>query len=171
MKITMIGTGYVGLVTGTCLAEVGHDVLCLDVDKRKIAMLESGGVPIHEPGLKPMIERNVAARRLRFTTDADAAVAHGTLQFIAVGTPPDDDGSADMRYVVEAARNVGRLMSDYKVIVDKSTVPVGTADRVREAVRAELSARNATVPFSVVSNPEFLKEGAAVEDFMRPDRI
>ena len=167
----MIGTGYVGLVTGTCLAEVGNDVVCLDVDASKIAVLNNGGVPIHEPGLLEMIERNVAGGRLHFTTDLAAAVAHGTLQFIAVGTPPDDDGSADMHYVLEAARNVGRLMSDYKVIVDKSTVPVGTADRVREAVRAELSARGVTVPFSVVSNPEFLKEGAAVEDFMRPDRI
>ena len=171
MKITMIGTGYVGLVTGTCLAEVGHDVLCLDVDKRKIAMLESGGVPIHEPGLKPMIERNVAARRLRFTTDADAAVAHGTLQFIAVGTPPDEDGSTDMRYVLQAARSIGSRMTSATVVVNKSTVPVGTADQVRAAIADELRARNLTVPFTVVSNPEFLKEGAAVDDFMRPDRI
>ena len=171
MKITMIGTGYVGLVTGTCLAEVGNDVLCLDVDACKIAMLQSGGVPIHEPGLAPMIERNVAARRLRFTTDIDAAVAHGALQFIAVGTPPDEDGSADMRYVLEAARNIGRRMTSAKIVVDKSTVPVGTADRVTRVIAEELAARGIDLPFTVVSNPEFLKEGAAVEDFMRPDRV
>ncbi len=171
MKITMIGTGYVGLVTGTCLAEVGNDVLCVDVDARKIAILNEGGVPIHEPGLAAMIARNVAAGRLRFTTDRDAAVAHGALQFIAVGTPPDEDGSADMQYVLAAARDIGRRMVDFKVVVDKSTVPVGTADRVREAIADELRARNTSVPFAVVSNPEFLKEGAAVEDFMRPDRI
>jgi len=171
MKITMIGTGYVGLVTGTCLAEVGNDVLCLDLDRRKIQTLESGGVPIHEPGLKAMIERNVAARRLRFTTDVDAAVAHGGLQFIAVGTPPDEDGSADMRYVLQAARNIGSRMTAAKIIVNKSTVPVGTADQVRVAIADELRARNAEIPFAVLSNPEFLKEGAAVDDFMRPDRI
>jgi UDPglucose 6-dehydrogenase len=171
MKITMIGTGYVGLVTGTCLAEVGNDVLCLDVDARKIATLNEGGVPIHEPGLEPMIERNVAAGRLRFTTDVDAAVAHGTLQFIAVGTPPDEDGSADMQYVLAAARNIGRRMQDFKIVVDKSTVPVGTADRVRGAIAEELTARGSNIGFAVVSNPEFLKEGAAVEDFMKPDRV
>ena len=167
----MIGSGYVGLVSGTCLAEVGNDVLCLDVDARKIDMLKAGGVPIHEPGLQDMIHRNVDAGRLRFTTDLDAAVAHGSLQFIAVGTPPDEDGSADMRYVIDAAANIGRRMADYKVVVDKSTVPVGTADRVRETIATELAARGAAIPFAVVSNPEFLKEGAAVEDFMRPDRI
>jgi UDPglucose 6-dehydrogenase len=171
MKITMIGTGYVGLVTGTCLAEVGNDVLCLDVDARKIAILNQGGVPIHEPGLEAMIARNVAAGRLRFTTDRDAAVAHGVLQFIAVGTPPDEDGSADMQYVLAAARDIGRRMADFKVVVDKSTVPVGTADRVREAIAGELRSRGAQIPYAVVSNPEFLKEGAAVEDFMKPDRI
>jgi UDPglucose 6-dehydrogenase len=171
MKITMIGTGYVGLVTGTCLAEVGNDVLCLDVDARKIAILNEGGVPIHEPGLAAMIARNVAAGRLRFTVDTDAAVAHGALQFIAVGTPPDEDGSADMQYVLAAARDIGRRMSDYKIIVDKSTVPVGTADRVRAAVAEELRRRGADTQFSVVSNPEFLKEGAAIDDFMKPDRI
>jgi UDPglucose 6-dehydrogenase len=171
MKITMIGTGYVGLVTGTCLAEVGNDVLCLDLDARKIEILKAGGVPIHEPGLADVIRRNVEAGRLAFTTDIDAAVRHGTLQFIAVGTPPDEDGSADMQYVIAAARNIGRRMTDWKVIVDKSTVPVGTADRVREAVAAELALRKADVPFAVVSNPEFLKEGAAVDDFMKPDRI
>jgi UDPglucose 6-dehydrogenase len=171
VKITMIGTGYVGLVTGTCLAEVGNDVLCLDVDAKKIDTLNRGGVPIHEPGLQPMIARNAAAGRLRFTTDLDAAVAHGQLQFIAVGTPPDEDGSADMQYVLAAARNIGQRMTDYKIIVDKSTVPVGTADRVRAAVAEELAARKADVPFAVVSNPEFLKEGAAIDDFMKPDRI
>lgn len=141
MKITMIGTGYVGLVTGTCLAEVGNDVLCLDVDARKIAILNDGGVPIHEPGLDAMIRRNVAAGRLRFTTDVDLAVRHGTLQFIAVGTPPDEDGSADMRHVIEAARAIGARMTDWKIVVDKSTVPVGTADRVRATLREELAAR------------------------------
>src|SRR5947208_13545703 len=167
----MIGTGYVGLVTGTCLAEVGNDVLCLDVDPKKIETLNGGGVPIHEPGLEPMIRRNVEAGRLHFTTDVDRAVAHGTMQFIAVGTPPDEDGSADLQYVLAAARNIGRLMTDYKLIVDKSTVPVGTADKVKAAVQAELDARGVTLEFSVASNPEFLKEGAAVDDFMRPDRI
>ena len=167
----MIGTGYVGLVTGTCFAEVGNDVMCLDVDAAKIADLNRGGVPIHEPGLHEMIRRNVDAGRLRFTTDIDAAVAHGALQFIAVGTPPDEDGSADMKYVIEAARNIGSRMVDSKVIVDKSTVPVGTADRVREAIAEELARRGLEVSFAVASNPEFLKEGAAVEDFMRPDRV
>ncbi len=167
----MIGTGYVGLVTGACFAEVGNDVLCLDVDARKIDILNAGGVPIHEPGLEAMIRRNVAAGRLRFTTDIDAAVAHGTLQFIAVGTPPDEDGSADMQYVLAAARNIGSRMTEYKIVVDKSTVPVGTADRVRETIAAELAARGSDLGFAVVSNPEVLKEGAAVEDFMRPDRV
>jgi UDPglucose 6-dehydrogenase len=171
LNITMIGTGYVGLVTGTCLAEVGNDVLCLDVDARKIDLLNGGGVPIHEPGLEAMVRRNAAAGRLRFTTDVDAAVAHGTLQFIAVGTPPDEDGSADMQYVLQAASDIGRRMTEWKVIVDKSTVPVGTADRVRAAIAEELAARNADIPFAVASNPEFLKEGAAVEDFMKPDRV
>ena len=171
MKITMIGTGYVGLVTGTCLAEVGNDVLCLDVDPRKIDILNAGGVPIHEPGLEAVIRRNVAAGRLSFTTDVDAAVAFGQVQFIAVGTPPDEDGSADMQYVIAAARNIGRRMQGYTVVVDKSTVPVGTADRVRAAIAEELAARGADIPFAVVSNPEFLKEGAAVDDFMKPDRI
>jgi len=167
----MIGTGYVGLVTGTCLAEVGNDVLCLDIDARKIAVLQGGGVPIHEPGLEPMVRRNVAAGRLQFTTDTDRAVAHGAMQFIAVGTPPDEDGSADMRHVIDAARNIGRRMAEPKVIVDKSTVPVGTADRVRAAIAEELAKRGHAIPFAVASNPEFLKEGAAVEDFMKPDRI
>ena len=171
MRITMIGTGYVGLVTGTCLAEVGNDVLCLDVDARKIDILESGGVPIHEPGLEPMIRRNVAAGRLRFTTDVDAAVGHAWVQFIAVGTPPDEDGSADMQYVLQAARNIGRRMTQWTLIVDKSTVPVGTADRVRAEIAGELAARGVDLPYAVASNPEFLKEGAAVDDFMKPDRV
>ncbi len=171
MKITVIGTGYVGLVSGTCLAEVGNDVLCVDVDAGKIAMLDAGGVPIHEPGLEPLIRRNAAAGRLRFTTDIDAGVAHGALQFIAVGTPPDEDGSADMQYVLAAARGIGSRMTEFKVVVDKSTVPVGTADRVRAAIAEALRERGATIPFAVVSNPEFLKEGAAVDDFMRPDRV
>jgi UDPglucose 6-dehydrogenase len=171
MKISVIGTGYVGLVSGTCLAEVGNDVLCLDLDQKKIDILRHGGIPIYEPGLEDMVKRNVAAGRLRFTTDIEESVAHGTIQFIAVGTPPDEDGSADLQYVVAAARNIGKHMQDYKVIVDKSTVPVGTADKVRAAVQEELARRGAKTDFSVVSNPEFLKEGAAVEDFMRPDRI
>ncbi len=171
MKITVIGTGYVGLVSGTCLADVGNDVLCLDLDAAKIRTLNEGGIPIYEPGLEAMVKKNVAAGRLRFTTDIEAAVAHGVLQFIAVGTPPDEDGSADLQYVVAAARNVGRHMTGYKVVVDKSTVPVGTADKVRTAIAEELSGRGARIDFSVVSNPEFLKEGAAVEDFMKPDRI
>jgi UDPglucose 6-dehydrogenase len=171
VKVTVVGTGYVGLVSGTCLAEVGNDVLCLDVDERKIAILKDGGIPIYEPGLEDMVRRNVAAGRLRFTTDVAEAVAHGTIQFIAVGTPPDEDGSADLQYVVAAARSIGKHMTDYKVVVDKSTVPVGTADKVRAGIAEELKKRGADVPFAVVSNPEFLKEGAAVEDFMRPDRI
>lgn len=171
MKITVIGSGYVGLVSGACLAEVGNDVLCLDVDSRKIDILIAGGVPIHEPGLQEMVARNRAAGRLRFTTDPIEAARFGKVQFIAVGTPPDEDGSADLQYVVAAARNVGRYMDGYRVVVDKSTVPVGTADRVREAIREELNARGSTLNFSVVSNPEFLKEGAAIDDFMRPDRV
>lgn len=171
MKITIIGTGYVGLVTGACLAELGNDVFCLDVDQRKIDLLNNGGIPIHEPGLEELVARNRAAGRLRFSTDVAASVAHGQLQFIAVGTPPDEDGSADLQYVLAAARSIGRHMDGFKVIVDKSTVPVGTADRVAAAIREELSTRGAQTDFTVVSNPEFLKEGAAVEDFMRPDRI
>ena len=171
MKITVVGTGYVGLVSGACLAEVGNDVLCLDVDPAKIKILEDGGIPIFEPGLQEMVQRNVAAGRLHFTTDVARAAHFGTIQFIAVGTPPGEDGSADMQYVTAAARNIGRHMTDYKVIVDKSTVPVGTADVVRAAVADELQKRGVTTPYSVVSNPEFLKEGAAIEDFMKPDRI
>ena len=171
MKITVIGTGYVGLVSGACLADVGNDVLCLDVDPAKIKTLEEGGIPIHEPGLQEVVRRNVEAGRLSFTTDVKRAAQYGTVQFIAVGTPPDEDGSADLQYVLAAARNIGKHMDGYRVIVDKSTVPVGTADKVRDAVQAELVAREGKHEFSVVSNPEFLKEGAAIEDFMRPDRI
>ena len=172
MKVTIIGSGYVGLVTGACLAEQGNNVFCLDLDPKKIEILNSGGVPIYEPGLKEMIERNIAAGRLQFSTDIAASVAHGDVQFIAVGTPPDEDGSADLQYVVAAARNIGRHATTPKVVVDKSTVPVGTADRVTTAIKEELEIRKlATDLCSVVSNPEFLKEGAAVEDFMRPDRI
>ncbi len=172
MKVTIIGSGYVGLVTGACLAEQGNNVFCLDLDPKKIEILNSGGVPIYEPGLKEMIERNRAAGRLQFSTDIAASVAHGDIQFIAVGTPPDEDGSADLQYVVAAARNIGRHASTPKVIVDKSTVPVGTADKVTAAITEELEKRGLPLDLcSVVSNPEFLKEGAAVEDFMRPDRI
>ena len=171
MKITVIGTGYVGLVSGACLAEVGNDVLCLDLDPAKIKILEDGGIPIFEPGLQEMVRRNVAAGRLHFTTDVQRAAHFGTIQFIAVGTPPDEDGSADMKYVTAAARNIGRYMTDYKVVVDKSTVPVGTADAVKAAINEELAKRGVQTPFSVVSNPEFLKEGAAIDDFMKPDRI
>lgn len=172
MKVTIIGSGYVGLVTGACLAEQGNNVFCLDLDAKKIAILNSGGVPIYEPGLKEMIERNRAAGRLQFSTDIAASVAHGDIQFIAVGTPPDEDGSADLQYVIAAARNIGRHMTTSKVVVDKSTVPVGTAEKVSAAIADELSKRGLSSELcSVVSNPEFLKEGAAVEDFMRPDRI
>ena len=171
MKITMIGTGYVGLVSGACFAEVGNDVVCFDVDPRKIAALNAGEIPIHEPGLPELVARSVAAGRLRFTTDPAASVAHGRVQFIAVGTPPEEDGSADLKHVVAAARTIGRHMTEHRLVVDKSTVPVGTADAVRAAIAGELAARGAAIPFAVVSNPEFLKEGAAVEDFMRPDRV
>ena len=171
MKISLIGTGYVGLVTGTCLAEVGNDVLCLDLDEAKIKTLREGGLPIHEPGLLEMVQRNVAAGRLRFTTSIEESVAFAPVQFIAVGTPPDEDGSADLQYVTAAATSIARHMTEFKVIVDKSTVPVGTADKVRAAVSGELTRRGVALPFAVASNPEFLKEGAAVDDFMRPDRI
>jgi UDPglucose 6-dehydrogenase len=171
MKVTVIGTGYVGLVAGACLADAGNDVLCLDVDTAKVAQLNAGGIPIFEPGLEAIVQRNRQARRLAFSTDVAAGARHGELQLIAVGTPPDEDGSADLSHVLEAARAIGRHLDGYRVIVTKSTVPVGTADRVRAAVAAELERRGARHAFSVVSNPEFLKEGAAVEDFMRPDRI
>jgi UDPglucose 6-dehydrogenase len=171
VKITIIGSGYVGLVSGACFADLGNDVVCVDVDGKKIAQLRSGSIPIYEPGLQQLVSQNVGAGRLRFTTDVEESVAHGVVQFIAVGTPSEQDGSADLRYVIAAARSIGRSMSDYKIIVDKSTVPVGTSERVQAAIAEELKKRNAELHFSVVSNPEFLKEGAAVEDFMRPDRI
>lgn len=171
MKITVVGTGYVGLVSGACLADTGNDVLCLDLDKRKIDMLERGQIPIYEPGLEGLVHRNVEAGRLKFTTDIERSVKHGQVQFIAVGTPPDEDGSADLSHVVAAARNIGRYLDHYCVVVDKSTVPVGTADKVKTAVQDELDKRGARHQFAVVSNPEFLKEGAAVQDFMKPDRI
>ena len=171
MKITIVGTGYVGLVSGACFAEVGNEVLCLDLDASKIRTLEAGEIPIYEPGLLEVVKRNRAAGRLHFTTDVERAVRFGTVQCIAVGTPPGEDGSADLQHVIAAARTIGRHMTEYRVIVDKSTVPVGTADKVRTALAEELRRRGADTPFAVVSNPEFLKEGAAVEDFMRPDRI
>jgi UDPglucose 6-dehydrogenase len=171
MRITIFGSGYVGLVTGACLADAGNHVLCVDVDERKTAMLQRGEVPIHEPGLESLIRRSADAGRLRFTTDAKEGVDHGLFQLIAVGTPPDEDGSADLRYVLAVARAVGEHMTDYKVVVTKSTVPVGTADKVRAAVRESLDKRHARVEFDMVSNPEFLKEGAAIADFMRPDRV
>ncbi len=171
MKITVVGTGYVGLVGAACLAEVGNHVLGLDVNAEKIRILKEGGIPIHEPGLLEIVRRNVENGRLSFTTNIEEAVHFGEVQFIAVGTPPDEDGSADLQYVTEAARNIGRFMTSAKVIVDKSTVPIGTGDKVTAAVAEELKKRNVDIHYSVVSNPEFLKEGAAVEDFMRPDRI
>jgi len=171
LKITIIGTGYVGLVSGACLAELGNDVMCLDLDAEKIAMLKRGEIPIYEPGLQPLVSRNSAAGRLHFTTSVADSVAHGQVQFIAVGTPADGDGAADLQHVLAAARGIGRHMEDYRLVVDKSTVPVGTAEKVRAVIAEELAHRGRSIDFSVVSNPEFLKEGAAVEDFMRPDRI
>jgi len=171
MKICVFGAGYVGLVTAACLAEMGNSVACLDVDGQRIAALQRGEVPIHEPGLDGLIHRNAAADRLLFTTDAAAAVAHGTVIFIAVGTPAGEDGAADVDAVLAAASTIGRHMRDYKVVVDKSTVPVGTADTVRHLIAQELARRDVALPYAVVSNPEFLKEGAAIDDFMRPDRV
>ena len=171
MRVAIFGTGYVGLVTGTCLAEVGHDVVCVDIDAAKVEGLKQGVIPIYEPGLEPMIKHNHASGRLDFTTDAAQAIAHGEVVFIAVGTPPDEDGSADLQYVLTVARTIGRHLTRPTVIVDKSTVPVGTADKVRAAIADELQARGLELAFNVVSNPEFLKEGDAVNDCMRPDRI
>src|SRR5712691_6521622 len=171
MNVTIIGTGYVGLVTGACLADAGNSVFCLDVDEKKINLLNENKIPIFEPGLEPVVKRNREAGRLRFSTDVAASVAHGELQLIAVGTPPGEDGSADLQHVVAAARAIGRHMQGYKVVVTKSTVPVGTADKVKLAIIQELKKRGTGSDFTVVANPEFLKEGAAVEDFMRPDRI
>lgn len=171
MRVSIFGTGYVGLVTGTCLAEVGHEVMCIDIDEAKVAGLEKGRVPIYEPGLEPMVKANLAAGRLHFSTRAEAALEHADLVFIAVGTPPDEDGSADLSHVLAVARSIGRHMQRPTIVVDKSTVPVGTADRVQEVIAAELAARGLEIAFEVVSNPEFLKEGDAVKDCMRPDRI
>ncbi len=171
MNVTIIGTGYVGLVTGACLADAGNSVFCLDVDPEKIRRLSGGEIPIFEPGLEAIVRRNEHAGRLRYSTDVAASVAHGELQVIAVGTPPDEDGSADLQHVLAAAQAIGRHMQGYKVVATKSTVPVGTADKVRAAIEQELLKRREKTEFSVVSNPEFLKEGAAVEDFMRPDRV
>ncbi len=171
MKITIFGSGYVGLVTGTCLAEVGNDVLCMDVDENKIEQLKNGLIPIYEPGLETMVKENHAAGRLNFTANAAKAVEHGLFQFIAVGTPPDEDGSADLQYVLAVADTIAEHMTSYKIVIDKSTVPVGTADKVREMIRRKLKQRNLKLEFDVVSNPEFLKEGAAIDDFMKPDRI
>jgi len=171
MKISVIGTGYVGLVTGACLADVGNDVVCVDIDERKVATLRSGGIPIHEPGLEGLVRANVEAGRLRFTSDVQDSVRHGQVQFIAVGTPAGEDGSADLQHVLAAAGDIARFMSADKVVINKSTVPVGTGRRVSQVIRDELDKRGAPHRFAVVSNPEFLKEGAAIGDFMRPDRI
>jgi UDPglucose 6-dehydrogenase len=171
MKITIFGSGYVGLVTGACLAEVGHKVLCVDIDEQKIASLKNGEIPIYEPGLEELIHRNISKEHLSFSANLEEGVKHGLFQFIAVGTPPDEDGSADLQYVLSVARTIGQNMDNYKIIIDKSTVPVGTADKVRETLQNELNLRGSTLEFDVVSNPEFLKEGAAIDDFMRPDRI
>ncbi|GAB7026122.1 UDP-glucose dehydrogenase family protein [Geotalea toluenoxydans] len=171
MKICIIGTGYVGLVAGTCFAESGNDVICVDVDEAKIEGLKQGVIPIYEPGLKELVIRNFAEGRLSFTTDLAAAVKVSLINFIAVGTPPGEDGSADLQYVLDVARVIGRNMEGFKILVDKSTVPVGTADKVRGVVREELQKRGRDIEFDVVSNPEFMKEGAAIDDFMKPDRV
>jgi len=171
MKVTIYGSGYVGLVTGACMAEVGNDVLCVDIDQKKTDLLNSGGIPIYEPGLETLVAKNREANRLKFTSDPKEGVAHGLFQFIAVGTPPGEDGSADLQYVLAVAQTIGEHMDDYRIIVDKSTVPVGTADKVRKKVTETLKARHSGAEFDVVSNPEFLKEGAAIDDFMKPDRI
>ncbi|MDF9391241.1 MULTISPECIES: UDP-glucose dehydrogenase family protein [Methylococcus] len=171
MKVTIFGSGYVGLVTGACLAEVGNDVVCVDIDAGKIERLNRGEVPIYEPGLDAITKRNMAAGRLQFTTDVELGVSHGLFQFIAVGTPPDEDGSADLQYVLAVARSIGERMREYRIVVNKSTVPVGTADKVHRVVSEVLARRGMVIEFDVVSNPEFLKEGAAIEDFMKPDRI
>jgi UDPglucose 6-dehydrogenase len=171
MNITVIGTGYVGLVSGTCLAEVGNHVLCVDIDQGKIDMLNNGQIPIYEPGLEALVKKNVEEGRLSFSSSIEEGVDYGNILFIAVGTPPDEDGSADLQHVLSVARGIGTHMDDYRVVVTKSTVPVGTADKVRDAVQSALDELGKSVDFSVVSNPEFLKEGAAVEDFLKPDRI
>ena len=171
MKISVFGAGYVGLVTAACLSEMGNTVVCIDVDAKRVADLKNGISPIHEAGLEPMLQRNAAAGRLTFTNDVAAAVEHGTILFIAVGTPAAEDGSADLQHVLKVAKTIGENMHDYKVVVNKSTVPVGTADLVRETIGSVLGQRGTPLPYAVVSNPEFLKEGVAIEDFMRPDRV
>ena len=171
MKVTIFGSGYVGLVTGACFAEAGNHVVCVDIDAGKVERLQRGEIPIHEPGLDEIVRRNQEKGRLKFTTSAEDGIAHGLFQFIAVGTPPDEDGSADLSHVLSVAETIGRHMTDYRIIVDKSTVPVGTADKVRERVEQSVGERGVRVEFDVVSNPEFLKEGAAVADFMKPDRV
>ena len=171
MNITIIGAGYVGLVTGACLADVGNKVLCFDSDKSKITQLKNGSIPIYEPGLSILVEKNLSSGRLKFTHDVEESVDHGDVQFIAVGTPPKENGSADLNHVLDAAKNVGKYMKDKKIIVDKSTVPVGTADKVKATILKELNARDKNHLFYVVANPEFLKEGAAISDFQKPDRI
>ena len=171
MRLTIFGSGYVGLVTGACMAEMGNHVLCYDIDEAKIDRLNNGDIPIYEPGLEALIERNVEAGRLEFTTDVKKAVDYGLFQFVSVGTPPDEDGSADLKHVIAVAKAIGENMDDYRIVVDKSTVPVGTADKVKAEIQAQLTARSSSLEFDVVSNPEFLKEGAAIGDFMKPDRI
>jgi UDPglucose 6-dehydrogenase len=171
MKVTVFGSGYVGLVTGVCLAEVGNDVMCIDVDQQKIDNLKKGIIPIYEPGLDELVKDNQQAGRIKFTTDIQEAVSHGVFQFIAVGTPPDEDGAADLQYVLAVAKSIAENMSDYRIVIDKSTVPVGTADKVKEAILQVQASRGVAIDFDVVSNPEFLKEGAAINDFMKPDRI
>lgn len=171
MNITVVGTGYVGLVSGTCLAEVGNHVLCIDIDQSKIDRLNNGEIPIYEPGLEDLVKKNVQEGRLSFSSDIKQGVDYGSIIFIAVGTPPDEDGSADLKHVLAVASDIGKHMNDYRVVVTKSTVPVGTADKVKHAVNAALEEKGSTTSFSVVSNPEFLKEGAAVDDFLKPDRI
>ena len=171
MKITVIGSGYVGLVTGACLAELGNDVVCLDLDPKKISLLKRGVIPIYEPGLDIIIKNNMDAGRLHFTTDIAESVSHGSVQILAVGTPSDEDGSANIQHVITAARSIGRNMTEYKVIVDKSTVPIGTSEKVKQSIKEELNKRNMDTNFSIVSNPEFLKEGTAIDDFFNPDRI
>ena len=171
MKVTVFGSGYVGLVTSACFADAGNQVLCVDIDTDKVARLQKGEIPIHEPGLEHLVRRNFDKGRLRFTIDAEAGIRHGLFQFIAVGTPPEEDGSADLSHVLAVAETIGRHMTEFRIVVDKSTVPVGTADKVRERIERALAERGANIEFDVVSNPEFLKEGAAVSDFMKPDRI
>jgi UDPglucose 6-dehydrogenase len=171
VKVTVFGSGYVGLVTGACFAEAGNHVVCVDIDAGKVSRLQQGEIPIHEPGLDELVRRNQEKGRLRFTTSAEEGIAHGLFQFIAVGTPPEEDGSADLSHVLAVAETIGRHMTDYRVVVDKSTVPVGTADKVRERIEQVLGGRGVRIEFDVVSNPEFLKEGAAIADFMKPDRV